>query len=283
MKHPTGTRDFPIRLAIHTGLTESLLVDFLQRETQRADRRRAVVGVSGGIDSAVVLALAVKALGPRSVLGAVLPYRASHPSGARDAEHLLQRLGVRRMQRDISPMVDAYFRECRGADRLRQGNKMARERMSILYDLSAAEKALVLGTSNKTEMLLGYGTLHGDLACALNPLGDLYKTQVRQLARHLQLPPRFLRKAPSAGFYPGQTDENELGYPYRLLDRLLYFLVDLRGSEEEAVRAGFSKTMVRRVHEMIRLSQYKRRMPLIAKLSQRTIGVDFRYPRDWGT
>jgi len=283
VKRPTGTQDLPIRLAIHAGLTESLLVDFLRREIRRADRRGAVVGVSGGIDSAVVLALAVKALGPRSVLGAILPYRTSHPSGARDAEQLLQRLGVRRIQKDISPMVDAYFRECRGADRLRRGNKMARERMSILYDLSASERALVLGTSNKTEMLLGYGTLHGDLACALNPLGDLYKTQVRHLARHLKIPPRFLRKAPSAGFYPGQTDEREIGYSYPLLDRLLYFLVDLRGSREEAVRAGFSRPMVRRVHEMIRRSQYKRRMPLIAKVSQRTIGVDFRYPRDWGT
>ena len=283
MKHPSGTPEFPIRLSIHAGLTESLLVDFLRLETLRADRRRAVIGVSGGIDSAVVLALAVKALGPDSVVGVVLPYRRIHPSGARDAEQLLRRFSVRRIQMDISPMVDAYFQRRPRADRLRRGNKMARERMSILYDLSASERALVLGTSNKTEMLIGYGTLHGDLACALNPLGDLYKTQVRQLARHLGLPARILRRAPSAGFYPGQTDEAETGIPYPLLDRLLYFLVDLRGSQAEAVRAGFPAPTVRRVHEMIRRSQFKRRMPLIAKLSQRTIGVDFRYPRDWGT
>jgi NAD+ synthase len=155
--------------------------------------------------------------------------------------------------------------------------------MSILYDLSASERALVLGTSNKTELLLGYGTLHGDLACALNPLGDLYKTQVRELARHLGLPSRVLRKTPSAGFYPGQADEAEIGFSYTRLDRLLYFLVDLRGSRKDAVRAGFPRNMVRKVSEMIRVSQYKRRMPLIAKVSQRTIGVDFRYPRDWGT
>jgi NAD+ synthase len=283
VKRPPGPQDSPVRLSIHAGLTETLLADFLRREILRTDRRRAVVGVSGGIDSAVVLALAVKALGPQAVLGAILPYHTGHPSGPRDAQRVLGRFGVRRVRIDISPMVDAYFQNCPSADRIRRGNKMARERMSILYDLSAAERALVLGTSNKTEMLLGYGTLHGDLACALNPLGDLYKTQVRQLARHLGLPEGLLRKAPSADLYPGQTDEAELGFPYALLDRLLYFLVDLRGSEEEAVRAGFSRKMVGRVCEMIRRSQYKRRTPLIPKLSQRTIGVDFRYPRDWGT
>jgi len=258
-------------------------VDFLRLETGRTGRRRAVVGVSGGIDSAVVLALAVKALGADAVLGAILPYRTSPPSAARDAARVLEHFMVRRVQVDISPMVDAYFRSSTGADRLRRGNKMARERMSILYDLSASERALVFGTSNKTELLLGYGTLHGDLACALSPLGDLYKTQVRQLARHLGLPSRILRKAPSAGLYPGQTDEAEIGFPYPLLDRLLYFLVDLRASQEEAVRAGFPRNMVLRVCEMIRRSQFKRRMPIIAKVSQRTIGVDFRYPRDWGT
>ena len=283
MKLPSGTQDFPIRLSIHPGLTEALLVDFLRRETLRTGLTRAVVGVSGGIDSAVVVALAVKALGPGSVLGAILPYRTSRPSSTLDAERVLRAFRTRRVQVDISPMVDAYFESCPGANRLRRGNKMARERMSILYDLSAAERALVLGTSNKSELLLGYGTLHGDLACALNPLGDLYKTQVRQLARYLGIPPQVLRKTPSADLHPGQTDEKDLGFPYARLDRLLYLLVDLRCRREEAVREGFPRKMVERVAEMIRRSQYKRRAPLIAKVSHRTIGVDFRYPRDWGT
>jgi NAD+ synthase len=190
--------------------------------------------------------------------------------------------GTRTCTIDITPMVDAYFRD-RRADRLRRGNKMARERMAVLYDLSAVESALVLGTSNKTELLLGYGTIHGDLASALNPLGDLYKTQVRRLARHLGVPAAILRRSPTADLYPGQTDERELGLRYAEVDRLLYFLVDLRGTREEAIAAGFPPRYVDRVRETIRRSQYKRRLPLIAKLSDRTIGVDFRYPRDWGT
>jgi NAD+ synthase len=281
VKQPVAS-DFPIRLAINRDLTRALLVDFIRRETLRTGLRRAVVGVSGGLDSAVVLALATEALGARSVLGAVLPYRTLPASSSRDAEDLIRAFGVRHVRIDISPMVDSYFRDFPRADRRRRGNKMARERMAILYDLSAGEKGLVLGTSNKSEMLLGYGTVHGDLACALHPLGDLYKTQVRHLARHLGIPGRILRKIPSADLYPGQTDEREFGFTYAQVDRLLYFLVDLRGRPEEAVRAGFPRSMVHRVLEMIRLSQFKRRTPLIAKVSVRTIGVDFRYPRDWG-
>ena len=282
VKRPPAPAGHRIHLSINRELTEALLVDFLRRETLRTGLKRAVVGVSGGIDSAVVLALAVKALGPRSVVGALLPYRTSSPSSLRDARQLVRRFSALAVEVDITPMVDAYFAMAPDADPRRRGNKMARERMAVLYDLSAVRGALVLGTSNKTELLLGYGTIHGDLASALNPLGDLYKTQVRQLARHLGIPPRIIAKRPSADLYPGQTDEGELGFPYARLDRLLYFLVDLRGRPEEAIRLGFSRRMVASVREMIRTSQFKRRLPLIAKLSDRTPGVDFRYPRDWG-
>jgi NAD+ synthase len=273
----------PVRLEINRELTEALLTDFIRRETLRTGLRRAVVGVSGGLDSSVVLALAVRALGRDSVVGALLPYRDSAPASLRDARMVLGRFHCRRAEVDITPMVDAYFDAHPTRDRLRRGNKMARERMAVLYDLSAAHDALVLGTSNKTELLLGYGTVHGDLASGLNPLGDLYKTQVRQLARHLRIPARILSKTPTADLYPGQTDEGELGFTYARVDRLLFFLVDLRGSPGEAVRLGFSRRMVEQVREMIRRSQYKRRTPLIAKISDRTIGVDFRYPRDWGS
>jgi len=271
-----------IDLAINADLTEALLVDFTRRETRRTGITRAVVGVSGGVDSAVVLALAVKALGASKVLAVLLPYRTSAPESRRDARLVARTFGARSLEIDITPMVDAYFSRYPEADRIRRGNKMARERMSVLYDLSAARGGLVLGTSNKTELLLGYGTLHGDMASALNPVGDLYKTQVRQMARHLGVPPRVVRKTPTADLYPGQTDEGELGMSYAEVDRLLYLLVDLRASRSEALRAGFSPRLVDRVRERIRRSQYKRRLPLIAKVSDRTIGVDFRYPRDWG-
>lgn len=282
MKRHLESVEFPLDLSLPPEPTEATLIEFLRRETLRTGRRRLVVGVSGGLDSAVALTLAAKALGPSSVIAAILPYRTSSKSSIRDATRLGTALGVRRVHIDITPMLDAYYRNRGAAGRVRLGNKMARERMSILYDLSA-EDALVLGTGNKTELLLGYGTLHGDLACALQPLGDLYKTQVRQLARWMHIPQPILRKPPSADLYPGQRDEWEIGFPYPLLDRLLYFLVDLRGSPEAAARAGFARRMIHAVRERIRRSQYKRCLPVIAKVSRRTVGIDFRYPRDWGT
>ena len=159
---------------------------------------------------------------------------------------------------------------------------MARERMAVLFDLSAREKAIVIGTSNKSELLLGYGTIFGDLACGINPLGDLYKTQVRALALHLGVPHDIVLKPASADLWAGQTDEKEIGYRYRDVDRLLCLLVDRRESPEEAVDAGFPPRMVRRIVKRIAGSQFKRRPPLIAKLSPRTVGIDFLYPRDWG-
>jgi NAD+ synthase len=169
------------------------------------------------------------------------------------------------------------------SDRVRRGNVLARLRMIVLYDQSAAFEGLVLGTGNKTEILLGYTTLFGDAACALNPLGDLYKTQVRQLAAAVGVPARILAKPPSADLWPGQTDEGELGVTYAEVDRLLYLLVDERQSAETCIEAGFKQAMVRKIIERIRRNQYKRLPPIIAKLSQRTIGYDFLYLRDEGT
>jgi NAD+ synthase len=160
---------------------------------------------------------------------------------------------------------------------------MARERMTVLYDHSARWGALVLGTSNKTELLLGYGTLHGDMASALNPIGDLYKTQVWALAETVGVPAPIVAKQPSADLWQGQTDEHELGFGYREVDRLLYLMVDERWGTDELVAAGFAADFVERVHGMVQRSQFKRRLPVIAKVSQRTIDRDFRYARDWGT
>jgi NAD+ synthase len=270
-------------LSIDPGRVTRILTSFLAQETRRAGRSRLVVGLSGGLDSSVVAVLASRALGTERVLGVLMPYRTSSPESVRHARMLVRKLGIDSREVDITPMIEAYFGPKARASKNRQGNKMARERMSVLYDLSEATRALVAGTSNKTEMLLGYGTLHGDLACALNPLGDLYKTQVRQLAAHLKIPRPIRDKPPSADLWPGQTDEGELGISYEEADRLLHRMVDRRGTEKELVEAGFERRTVRRIREQVRCSQFKRRLPLIAKVSLRTVGIDFRYPRDWGT
>jgi NAD+ synthase len=272
----------PPELAIDLGTAEALLVDFVRRESRKAGFSRVVVGLSGGVDSATSAAIACRALGPRNVLAVLMPYRTSSRDSLSDGRRVARLLRAPTVTVEITPMVDAYIRRRRGVSRLRRGNKMARERMAILYDLSAARDAMVLGTSNKTELLLGYGTIHGDMASGINPLGDLYKTQVRTLALHLGLPETIVWKTPTADLWTGQADEKDLGYPYAAIDRLLVLLVDRRATPAEAVAAGFPRRMVERIIDRIVRSQFKRRPPLIAKLSPRTVGVDFRYPRDWG-
>lgn len=269
-------------LKIHCRNVSSLLADFIAGETRKTGHSRVVVGLSGGLDSAVAACLASRALGPENVICALLPYRTSSAESLIDARKVISKIGAQSVQIEITPMVDAYFSRFPEADPVRRGNKMARERMSVLYDLSSLHSGLVLGTSNKTELLLGYGTIHGDIASAINPLGDLYKTQVRQLADFLELPEDVRKKAPSADLWPGQSDEAELGFSYERLDRFLYLLVDRRARRETLLEAGFSADQVKILLERVRSSQFKRRLPLIAKLSTRTIGIDFRYPRDWG-
>ncbi len=275
-------RSVPAELALDCRTATKLLTRFIRTEVRRTGFRRVVIGLSGGVDSAASAALACRALGARNVLCALLPYRSSSPDSLRDARRLARQIGASTTRVDISPMIDAYFRRQPRAGRVRRGNKMARERMSILYDLSAREQALVLGTSNKTELLLGYGTIHGDMASAINPLGDLYKTQVRLLAAHLGIPDATVWKTATADLWEGQSDEKEIGYAYRDIDRLLALLISRRASAEEAVAAGFPRAMIRRITRMITTSQFKRRPPLIAKIAPRTVNIDFRYPRDWG-
>ena len=260
----------------------AVLTDFIRRETRKAGFGRLVVGLSGGVDSAVAAALACRAFPPRDVICVRMPYKTSTPRSLADAGRLASRLRARLLTVPITPMIDPYLRAHPGTSRLRRGNLMARQRMAVLYDLSAAGRALVLGTSNKTELLLGYGTLHGDMASGLNPLGDLYKTQVRALALHLGVPAAIVKKTPTADLWAGQSDESELGFAYADIDRLLLILVDRRLSTEEAIAAGFPRRMVDRIVARIRGSQFKRRPPIVAKIAPRTVGVDFRYPRDWG-
>ncbi len=269
-------------LEINTDLAHRLLTDFIREEIGKAGFRRAVVGLSGGVDSSLVAALAAGALGPENVLGLRMPYKTSSQESLDHARLVIDWLGIRHETIEITPMVDPLLERFPDMSPVRAGNIMARQRMIILYDQSAAFNGLVVGTGNKTEILLGYSTLYGDSAAAMHPLGDLYKHQVRQLARAIGVPEVIVEKPPSADLWPGQTDEGELGYTYNDADQLLYLLVDRRYSLQEAVEAGFPEDFVHLVWKTVRRTHYKRSLPLIPKLSQRTVGIDFLYLRDWG-
>jgi len=270
-------------LSINTTLAREILTGFVKSEITRVGMSRAVVGLSGGLDSALSCALAVEALGAENVLAVRMPYKASSRDSLDHAQLLIDQLGVQNKTIEITDMVEPLFNLDPQISKMRMGNIMARERMIVLYDQSEAFKGLVVGTSNKTEILLGYSTHYGDAASALNPIGDLYKTQVRQLSRALNIPAPIIDKPPSADLWEGQTDENELGFTYEEVDKLLFLLVDQRYSPQEAIEAGFNEKFVNAVTTRIRRNQFKRMLPPIAKISNRTIGYDFLYLRDWGT
>jgi NAD+ synthase len=260
-----------------------VLVDFIKQETARFNIKKCVIGLSGGIDSSVAAYLAVKALGKQNVLGILLPYRESSPDSIKDALTIVKSLGIKSKVIDVTEAVDALVNSNKRIDRVRKGNIIARMRMISLYDISNEYKALVLGTSNKTELLLGYSTIFGDAASAINPIGDLYKTQVWQLAELLKIPKRIIKKKPSADLWIGQSDESELGFTYKQADVLLYYMIDQRFSNQELIAAGFKPAFIKHVKDVIRNNQFKRLPPIIAKVSNRTINIDFRYNRDWGS
>jgi NAD+ synthase len=266
----------------NTGLLQRILVGFVRDEVHKVGVRKAVLGLSGGIDSALVAFIAAEALGPENVHAVCMPYKSSNPESEAHARLVAQACGINFSVVPITPMVDDYFGMFPDADNMRRGNKMARERMTILFDHSAFLSALVLGTSNKTELLLGYGTLYGDMASALNPIGDLYKSHVWQLSETMGVPRDVIEKKPSADLWAGQTDEEELGFSYRQVDELLYRMVDQRMTREELAQAGFEREFIDTIYNKIQNSHFKRRLPVIAKVSNRTIDRDFRYSRDWG-
>ena len=224
--------------------------------------------MSGGIDSSTNAYLAQRALGAGNVWGINMPYKSSSPESAADAKLAATELGINFLTVEITDTIDAYFKIYPDADPLRRGNKMARERMTILYDHSAMLNALVIGSGNKTEILLGYCTLHGDTACAISPLGDLYKTQVRNIARFLGMPERIIQKAPTADLWPGQTDEGELGFTYEEADKLLYLMVEKRFTFSELEDSGFSKEFIQKVADKVKKSGYKRCPPTIPQINQ---------------
>jgi len=269
-------------LKIDPQLVSKILQEFLYNETTKAGFKKVVLGLSGGIDSAVVAYLCANTFSPNYVTALIMPYRTSNPENMKHAKIIVKNLKISSETHDISEMVDAFYKFDPKADMVRQGNRMARERMCFLYDFSSKHRALVIGTSNKTELMLGYGTIFGDLASAINLIGDLYKTQIWQLAEYLGIPKEIIEKPPSADLWSGQTDEEEIGYSYDKIDALLHHLIDLRYSTEMLLDLGFSAEMVKDIQHKIQLYQFKRRPPVIAKLSNRTINQDFRYCRDWG-
>lgn len=269
------------RLEINTDLTTRILVGFIRDEIEKAGMKRAVLGLSGGIDSALSAYLSAQALGPENVLAVRMPYRTSAQASLADADAVIEALGLPSLTVDITPMVDPLIERFPDMSSVRKGNIMARQRMIILYDQSVAWGGLVMGTSNKTEFLLGYSTIYGDSGVAMQPIADLYKAQVRQLSRALGVPQAILDKSPSADLWAGQTDEDELGFTYNDVDQVLFLLVDERYTVDEVIDEGFERSFVEKVWRRVKANHYKRTMPNIAKVSSRTIGHDFLYLRDW--
>jgi NAD+ synthase len=281
--------ELPPELAIDTQVARRVIGEFIRGQLRQAGFERAVLGLSGGIDSALVAYLVAEAIGADRLRCVLMPYSSSSPASRADAETVVAELGCASELVEISPMVDGFFgtgeapgasgTEGLAASPLRRGNFAARMRMAVLYDRSVTWGGLVVGTGNKTESLIGYTTLFGDSACAFNPIGDLYKSQVRQVAAAIGVPDQVIRKAPSADLWPGQTDEAEAGFSYPELDRLLFWRIDKRRSVEEVVALGFDAALVERVDRMVATSEFKRQVPPIAKLGPRTAGVDYLYPR----
>jgi len=269
------------RLSINTELATRILTGFIRDSITKAGMSRAVVGLSGGIDSAVSAYLSARALGAENVLAVRMPYKTSSADSLHDAEAVIEDLGLAHITLPITDMADPLIRRFPKMSRLRQGNIMARMRMIALYDQSVAWGGLVMGTSNKTEFLLGYSTIYGDSGVALHPIADLYKVQVRQLARHLGVPDSIIDKAPSADLWVGQTDEDELGFRYDDADQVLFLLVDERYTVDEVAEEGFDRGFAMDIWERVKANHYKRTMPNIAKVSKRSIGHDFLYLRDY--
>jgi len=261
--------------------TCDVIVRALRREVHRVGYERVILGLSGGLDSALVAHLAARAFGPENTSLVCMPYRTSNRSSLADAKVVAEGLGIEPIVEEITPQIDAYFESHPSASPPRRGNKMARERMTILYDYSLNEHALVLGTSNKTELLLGYSTLFGDSAAALMPVGDLYKTQAFAVAEHLGVPEVVRTKPPSADLWEGQTDEDDLGFTYSEVDRFLVEWIDHRQRRPALLELGFAAEFVDRVMARVKSQQFKRKLPVVIKLSSRTVDKDFLYPRDW--
>ncbi len=277
-------RNYPFYPPVSRDLVK-VLTEFIKQETNRFGIKNIVIGLSGGIDSTVAAYIAHEALGSKNLIGILIPYKDSSPESIRHGLAVVNALKIKSRIIDVTGAVESLIENDKDIEtnRVRKGNLIARMRMACLYDQSYEYKALVLGTGNKTEILLGYTTLFGDSASAINPLGDLYKTQVWQLAKLLGCPPQIIRKKPSADLWLGQSDEGELGFTYKQVDELLFWMIDQRLTTKELIYGGFKPAFIKQVQTLIKKNQFKRLPPIIAKVSNRTVNVDFRYNRDWGS
>ena len=269
-----------ISLGINTDLAREILVGFIKSEITRVGLSRAVIGLSGGIDSALSCVLAVEALGAENVLAVRMPYRSSSKDSLDHAQLLIDHLGVQHVTIEITEMVEPLFKIDLKMSDMRKGNIMARARMIVLYDQSEVFKGLVVGTSNKSEILLGYSTLFGDSACSVNPLGDVWKTHVFRLAEQLGLPAFLLHKPPSADLWAGQTDAGELGFDYAEADPVLYWHHEQGLDRAALVAAGFAPALVDRVLLAYRRSRFKWRPTVVARTSASCVNVDRILPRN---
>jgi len=252
--------------------TARQLEDFLANKLKESGLSGYIIGLSGGIDSALSAAIAAGAVGSDKINGLIMPYSSSSGQSERDALEISKFLGMRTEKIEITPMIDTYFKKIKNIDSVRAGNKMARERMSILFDKAYEQSRLVLGTSNRTEICLGYGTWFGDVACSVNPIGMLYKTQVRALARYYNLPASIISKEPTADLWPGQTDEKELGLEYDKVDRLLYMMIEQGITvKAELNKAGFEDKLINRAVSLLNKYYFKRHLPEIANLGLKPI------------
>jgi NAD+ synthase len=269
-----------VNLDLNYELVATFIVNFIHENVLSNGFKKVVLGVSGGIDSATVLDLAIKALGKENVYGLIMPYKLSSRESIDDAVMLSQLYGTSYEKIPITDIADAYFSKLKITDKMRIGNFLSRIRMAILFDKARDVDAIVAGTSNKSELMLGYSTWYGDMAAGMYPIGDLYKTQVFGLGKYLKLPQKIVDKKPTADLWPGQTDEDELGAPYCVLDSIMFLLLDERKTEEEIVQLGYDESIVKSAVKRIYGTQFKRTLPPTPKISSRTLGLDFQYPHD---
>ena len=269
-----------ISLKQDTQFVLRVITKFIQEEVNKYGFNGGVIALSGGLDSSVVSMLSYQALDGKIRL-LFMPY-GENSIASKDASSIASLLNLSLETYNLKENADKIFLERKIDDKLRRGNILARLRMSILFDVSAREKALVIGASNKSELLIGYSTWFGDSAAGIQPIGDLYKTQVRELAKLVGVPDEIIKKPPSAELWEGQSDEKEIGISYNDLDKILYLYVDKRFNEEEIIKMGFEAKLVRKVILRTKKALYKLRTPVICKLSDRTIGIDYRYSKEAG-